>query len=776
MHPCPVCPKSFPSPYKLQRHYLIHTGQKPFICTICGTCFTQSGHLKTHLQKVHHPRLPTDCLQDITVTRNQQANNHKPAAGINADGSYDCNAMPSTVSSSVAYQLEWKRENVSHKTVHSPKNMPRESDASVTRSSVSDVMDPITQEQVDCANEDLSVINAHNGYTCKFSLKSLTSSPHLTSPTHNKPTQLERSRESGQAYSKGHLQSQESSSSGCKMTFNHRCPICLKTFSSPSKLQRHSLIHTGQKPYSCVFCRKAFRQKGHLKSHLTSANTCSLSVRTEREKHQFCKSRQTSGMPLRSSVQQRPASQRTHGNSSVELQCQISLNAVQDLVETEIKSEAAVIPEQSFTTSSQCRRICHKSGGQEQGHFTHKSMKPFQCMISNRSLKLEGNLVRRHEMHRNLKELGTPTTVQSSNNLNISDSEEIRRLPEPNVADPIDLNVIVKPETWSVNCSDYDDSLPQDCEMVTSAEQQRETCKATSEQQRTHQCRACLKCFPSVSKLQRHTLTHTGQRPFGCEICGKRFRQKTHLRVHCRTHLWSKYHRQRSLYINRPPSCRGGFDRRTAADVPVQEMVLHKDFETHAGSDLVSLKHLDQTPCVVIFPSYNRESDKLSPHISKHMEVARTVSTVTVKRTPIPNSMQNPVIVQHKCFCCLKCFPSASKLQRHEMVHTGLKPFPCVLCGKAFRQATHLKSHERTHCERKPSTPVHQQENIRKLKADRQRQPRISVGIPQQNISVNKGSTLSRSDGAEGLRPFRCDICGKTFTQSSHVRTHRLTH
>ncbi|XP_032357230.1 zinc finger protein 271 [Etheostoma spectabile] len=596
------------------------------------------------------------------------------------------------------------------------------------------------------------------------------------------------------------------------MTLNHQCPKCRKTFCSPSKLQRHFLIHTGLKPYSCVICLKDFRQKVHLKSHLT-AKKCSLSAGTGRKKGKFVNSRKTTCLQPQSSLQLQPTSHHTPGNSSVELelQCKISVNDVQDRNKTEIKSEK-----------------------QEQQHVTHKDQKPFQCIICSRSFQLEVNLIRHHEIHRNHNELGSSTSEQS-NDVNMSDSETIQHLPEPRHADPIDLNIIVKPETWSGTRSDYNDSLSQDSVLITSAEQQREAYHASNEQQRMYslnQCHACLKCFPSASKLQRHMMTHTGQRPFGCETCGKRFRQKTHLRVHCRTHLGSRYHKQRSLYINRPPSRIGGFNTRTAANVPEQEMLLHKnDFETHTGIDVVSAKHLNQSPSIITI-QHNRESNnKLLPHISKKNEVVQKVSKVTVKRKQAATSMRLPGNVQHKCFQCLKCFPSASKLQRHELVHTGLRPFQCVLCGKAFRQASYLKTHERSHCERKQSRLVNLQGNSRKLKANRQQQPfpRVSVHIPQQNSSVNTDTTLSNSNDAEdngvkvllctrseisvtkvnslfktnskknsnvigkkrkhntspkpsklsrdlvthsGLRPYKCTMCSKTFTQCRLLKVH----
>ncbi|XP_018017650.1 longitudinals lacking protein, isoforms H/M/V isoform X4 [Hyalella azteca] len=56
---CPVCAAICPDRYSFRRHYMIHTGEKPFKCLICNYRSNQKINVKMHMRNKHSSELPS---------------------------------------------------------------------------------------------------------------------------------------------------------------------------------------------------------------------------------------------------------------------------------------------------------------------------------------------------------------------------------------------------------------------------------------------------------------------------------------------------------------------------------------------------------------------------------------------------------------------------------------------------------------------------------------------------------------------------------------------
>merc|ERR1712029_14202 len=139
---------------------------------------------------------------------------------------------------------------------------------------------------------------------------------------------------------------------------------------------------------------------------------------------------------------------------------------------------------------------------------------------------------------------------------------------------------------------------------------------------------------------------------------------------------------------------------------------------------------------------------------------------------------------KHQCQYCLLGHYSLAQLKRHEMVHTGEKPFPCDICKRMFRSKYDVSAH-------KLSKHADEEDKVFQCKQCDKKFARSILLKSHQTVHADvKKFACSvcdyRSHRATDLevhmithsddRPHACEICGKAFKRAKHVKRHMSVH
>lgn len=154
----------------------------------------------------------------------------------------------------------------------------------------------------------------------------------------------------------------------------------------------------------------------------------------------------------------------------------------------------------------------------------------------------------------------------------------------------------------------------------------------------------------------------------------------------------------------------------------------------------------------------------------------------------LANHKKTHEVGSFQCNICGKENSNALALKSHLRSHTSQKKYSCEECGKGFRLATQLATHERVHLARRVKEqsyrkvdvdyPTHENESDYPHSFSKQS---ASLGIsgensPAEDITEAVYNAQSETSDDATNRPFKCDLCDKSYIHLRSLTNHKKTH
>ncbi|XP_046983394.1 zinc finger protein 708-like isoform X3 [Schistocerca americana] len=305
-------------------------------------------------------------------------------------------------------------------------------------------------------------------------------------------------------------------------------------------------------------------------------------------------------------------------------------------------------------------------------------------------------------------------------------------------------------------------TIDKECSVATQYD-----CSKREKELLLYSCDFCQQNFPSKYRLIMHVFMHIdGMQPplYVCKWCGEVFHSKvslkTHLRMRENYHVLTAGHHEKYDYSDEHQSS------------------IFLDSEPEVSFT----EHIEQSSYKETWKiSKKASNDMCNRHMTKDAE---KTSAYGILSTAVNLSAQADLYIANrtnKCGICAKWFARSGDLNRHLLIHTGIKPHKCEICGKSFTLLGSLKKHSLNHTGKKP----HKCEICGKFFARSnclKTHVLIHTGSKSHKCEIC-GKCFSRSGYLKthalihtGKKPYKCEICGKCFTTSGYLKTHVLFH
>ncbi|XP_028323207.1 PR domain zinc finger protein 15 isoform X2 [Gouania willdenowi] len=289
-------------------------------------------------------------------------------------------------------------------------------------------------------------------------------------------------------------------------------------------------------------------------------------------------------------------------------------------------------------------------------------------------------------------------------------------------------------------------------------------------------CPICGKVFSCRSNMNKHLLTH-GDKKYTCEICGRKFFRVDVLRDHIHVHFKDialMDEQEREDFIKRIGISPGDSDE-TDEDDDEDDAEHHKynckKCQLSFAKGKEYLKHIMEQ---------HKERGYGCSICNRRFALKATYNAhLVIHREQLPDPAVQKYI--HPCEICGRIFNSIGNLDRHKIIHTGVKSHGCEKCGKSFARKDMLKEHLRVHDDNRDYLCAECGKGMKTKHALRHHM-KLHKGIKEYECKecnrkfAQKVNMLKHYKRHTGIKDFMCELCGKTFSERTTLETHKLIH
>ncbi|KAI7809574.1 ras-responsive element-binding protein 1 isoform X2 [Triplophysa rosa] len=332
-------------------------------------------------------------------------------------------------------------------------------------------------------------------------------------------------------------------------------------------------------------------------------------------------------------------------------------------------------------------------------------------------------------------------------------------------------------------------------------------------------CPYCPRLFPWASSLQRHMLTHTGQKPYPCPQCESFFSTKSNCERHLhRKHLASNQSLQHNVSRAKPKADEGSqgstgttesisdTEPSVAGDTTDMSLVNPKQEENVSSPEQEpeqtrqsAAEQTDSSRDATTTPPADESPDK----IEKNEDDSQTIKKIDTNLANTPEDVEISQDEQHQ--------PKLPETNTEPAGQQEEFPHTCATCKKTFRHAATLSRHQNTHVQvvqsedggkkgrrqptesnQTPLTAPRKETELKSEASDKEENESVESGAEEETKERDEMSDdeedgassefraledeIDPAGGKADKRKKVCDVCCKRFWSLQDLTRHMRSH